>query len=232
MAERRACGAQLRKRPGVFCQVNRGLYPNGRCRLHGGKTLNGMANPSFKDGAHSRYMLPLRMRDNYETALADPALLDLKPEIAAVHARIQDLIARVDSGESGHLWRLLQAAYDQLRTATDGDEQVAAIAEIGRLITRGAADYAAWSEAMKEIDRKQRLVESTRKRALELHQMISLEQLKPLLFDAIDFVRRYITDREQLTEFQRILETRFGTDTARTHASVMGDAGGAANRHG
>jgi hypothetical protein len=193
------------------------------CYHHGGRSLAGIAHPNYKDGRASRYMLPLRMRDDYQTALSDPKLLDLKPEIALVHARAQDLMNRVDSGESGNLWRLLRKAYADLVKAKDGEEQLAAVAEIGKLITRGAADYAAWAETMREIDRKQRLVESTRKRAMELHQMVTLDQLKPWLFDTIDFVRRYITDRAQLSEFQRILETRFGTDAAGTATATVVD---------
>lgn len=172
------------------------------------------------------------MRDDYQTALSDPKLLDLKPEIAAVYARVQDLVKRVDSGESGHLWQLLRAAYAALTAARDGDEQLAAITEIGALITRGAADYAGWNEAMKEIDRKQRLVESERKRAVELHQMVTLDQLKPGLFAIIDFIRRNITDREQLSEFQRILETRFGTDAAGTVTATVVDGESAGGRNG
>lgn len=191
------------------------------CYMHNGKAARGIAHPNFTTGETSRYMLPLRMRADYETALSDPRLLDLKPEIALVHARVTDLTKRVDSGESGHLWKLLSHAYRDLETAAGKNEQLAALATLGQLIKRGAADYAAWAEAMKEIDRKQRLVESERKRAVELHQTITLDRLNPLIFAIIDFVRRRIPERDGLIEFQSILETHAGVGTARVEEAIV-----------
>lgn len=202
------------------------------CYHHGGKNPRGIASATFKHGGSSKYMLPVRMREHYSNALSDPKLLELKDEIAVVHARAQDLVSRVDSGESGHLWRLLQKAYADLTNAKDGEEQLAAITEIGKLITRGSSDYAAWAETMKEIDRKQRLVESERKRAVELNLMVALDQIKPYLFDTVDFIRRNITDREQLAEFQHILETRFGTDATGTLTAVVVDGERSSNGAG
>ena len=190
--------------------------------MHGGKNLRGIAHPNFVNGSHSDYVLPPRMREAYSDALSDPKLLELKTEIALVHARAQDLVIRVDSGESGHLWRLLQQAYLDLTKAKDADEQLAAVSEMGQLITRGAADYAAWNEALKTIDQKQKLVESERKRAVEQHLMVTLDSIKPYLFDTIDFIRRYITDRAQLAEYQRIIETRLGTGLATIDTTVVG----------
>jgi hypothetical protein len=184
------------------------------CAYHGGKSLRGIAHPSFKTGVTSSYMLPLRMRDDYQTALSDPKLLELKDEIAVVQARAKDLVSRVDSGESGHLWKLLQQACEALTRAQGGAEQLAAINEMRALITRGTADYAAWTEALKTIDQKQRLVESERKRAVELHQTITLDRLNPLIYAIIDYVRRRITERDGLVEFQNILETYAGVGVA------------------
>lgn len=226
MANKKKCGSPLRNKPGRFCQIERGLMSNGRCQKHGGKSLRGIAHPNFTNGATSRYMLPLRMRESYNDALSDPKLLDLKPEIALVHARAKDLIDRVDSGESGHLWKLLQKAYTDLETAKDKAEQLVALATLGQLIKRGTADYAAWTETMKEIDRKRVLVESERKRAVELHQMVALDSIKPYLYDTIDYIRRYITDRAKLAEYQRIVETRLGTGVTTIDTTTVGDHAG------
>jgi hypothetical protein len=151
------------------------------------------------------------MRDDYEAARIDPKLLDLNEEIAMVNARAKDLMTRVETGESGHLWHELRSAYANLEKAKTGVEQLAAIAELGRLIKRGTSDYAAWEEIDKQTDRQQRLVESQRKRAVELHQMVTYDDFSEFLFAIIDFWRERITDREILMDFQRLLETRTGT---------------------
>jgi hypothetical protein len=116
----------------------------------------------------------------YELTKDDPTLLELKDEIALIHTRALDLMKRVDSGESGHLWNLLFAAYNDLeeaRASGDGGKMAEALNAMGALIRRGAADYRAWEEVTKQIDRKQRLVESERKRAIELQQTVTMDQM-------------------------------------------------------
>ena len=55
--------------------------PNGRCRLHGGKSPAGLASPHYKDGRYSK-ALPARLAARYATAEADPRLLELRDEVA------------------------------------------------------------------------------------------------------------------------------------------------------
>jgi hypothetical protein len=209
------CGAQLRNKPGRVCQIRHALSANGRCRLHGGTSLRGIASATYKHGRRTRYGgLPPRMKHEYQRALSDPQLLELKEEIALIHARAADLVRRVDSGESGHLWHLLQAAYRTLTTAQSGADQLTAIREMGTLISRGAADYRAWQEVLSTITTKQRLIESERKRAIELHQTITLDALNPFIHAIIDYIRRTIPDHDRLMEFQRILEAYAHVTTA------------------
>ena len=47
----RTCGA--RTRSGAPCK-NLAMYPAGRCRLHGGKSLRGLASPRYKHGRYSK----------------------------------------------------------------------------------------------------------------------------------------------------------------------------------
>lgn len=47
----------------AVARQNRAM-PNGRCRMHGGKALAGIAWPSFKDGRHSKY-LPAGLMGRY-----------------------------------------------------------------------------------------------------------------------------------------------------------------------
>ena len=83
----RLCGAKTRS--GSACQ-NRPM-PNGRCRMHGGKSLGGIASPNFKHGGYSKF-LPVRLGDNYQEAMADPELLALRDDIALLDARVHDLM--------------------------------------------------------------------------------------------------------------------------------------------
>ena len=45
-----------RTRSGGLCQ-NAPIYPAGRCRMHGGKSLRGIASPRFKHGRYCKDLL-------------------------------------------------------------------------------------------------------------------------------------------------------------------------------
>ena len=49
---RRICGAKNRQGE----PRGRAPRPNGRCHLHGGKSLGGIASPRFKHGHYSRFI--------------------------------------------------------------------------------------------------------------------------------------------------------------------------------
>jgi hypothetical protein len=61
------CGAKCRN--GRTCTQK--PMPNGRCRLHGGKTPAGIASPHWRHGRRSKYEkhLPKEMRNGYLAAL-------------------------------------------------------------------------------------------------------------------------------------------------------------------
>ena len=47
----RTCGAKTRS--GGRCK-NLAMHPAGRCRMHGGKSLRGLASPRYKHGKYSK----------------------------------------------------------------------------------------------------------------------------------------------------------------------------------
>jgi hypothetical protein len=53
------CSARCRTRGGEPCR--NAAMPNGRCRMHGGKSPAGIASPAWKSGRFSRYM-PKRLQ--------------------------------------------------------------------------------------------------------------------------------------------------------------------------
>lgn len=198
--ERVICGAKTRS--GEPCK-NPPLA-NGRCRFHGGKSLTGVAATNFKTGRYSKY-LPARLLEHYADAFNDPELLNLRQEIALAEARITDLLARVDSGESGELWKATREAWGRLREAHyagSTDDEMEAIGELDYLLARGQADYAAWHEVMVMIEQRRKLVESERRRLVDMQQMITAEQAMALVSAIIDTVRRNVSDRDTLAAIQ------------------------------
>ena len=198
------CGAK--KKNGTPCRMS--AMPNGRCRLHGGKSLAGMASPTFRSGKYSRY-LPARMAARYEEAASDPALLELRSDIALVDARLADLISRVDTGESGALWAQLQQARIDLmayRRAGDTVKIAEALNLLLELVGQGHADYRAWAEVGGVLEQRRRLVESERKRLVEMQQTLTVEKAMLLIGAIGGIIKAHVHDRAILSAIGRDLE--------------------------
>lgn len=101
---KKICGAKKRGKDET-CQNP--AMPNGRCRLHGGKSLKGAMQPAFKTGRYSK-SLPTRLAARYEELAADPELLNIRDEILVLRARLSDLLSKVDTGESEASWERVQ----------------------------------------------------------------------------------------------------------------------------
>jgi hypothetical protein len=170
------------------------------CRVHGGKTPRGIASPHYKTGRYSR-SIPARLADRYEESRNDPRLLDLQDEIGLLDARLTDLLARVDTGESGAIWRDLMQQRSELlaaKRANDIKAQAEAIGAILDLISKGHADYRAWGEVHTVLEQRKRLAESERKRMIEMQQMITSERAMALLGAVVGVVREHVQDRSVL----------------------------------
>lgn len=177
------------------------------CYMHGSKSLVGIANPAFKDGRKSKYM-PTRMLDDLVAASSDPDLHSLREEITIIDARISDLIKRVDTGESGHLWKLLSEAQrevDRLERAgaNYAEELTFARNEVRSLIIDGHDDYVAWQEVMDAIDRRKKLLESERKRMIEMKKSVDTDRVLALFGALMNVVKNRVDDRETLSHIAR-----------------------------
>ena len=155
--------------------------------------------------------MPKRLMADAQASLTDPDRLAMESELAVIDARINDVLQRVDSGESGQLWRQLGETwklYEKARRSSNAATMGTALVEIGDLITSGHADREAWADVLNLINRRQRLVESERKRRIEEHQMISTEQALAIMGQLVNAVRAHVRDPAALqaitNEFVRL----------------------------
>lgn len=147
-------------------------------------------------GRYSKH-LPTRMLATYDAAQADPNLLALNADIAMIDARLSDVLLRVDTGESGQIWQELRATYKAMQDANrrrDVDEARQLLNDLGSLITRGHLDYAAWADVRTLVEQRRKLVESERKRLVDLQQMMTNEQAMLLITRLYDSVTRHVSD--------------------------------------
>lgn len=170
------CGAKLRNSdPPRYCTQWK-VKGNARCRIHGGTSPRGLANPSFRTGVHSLYM-PTRLRPSYEAALGDPDLLSLRREIAAHRAAADDLRRRMEEGDgaSGSLqsaWRDFRSAH----RAGNPDRLADALTRLDAAISQQGAQDGIRKELRAETDLVAKLTRAENDRMEQLHQMVSREQ--------------------------------------------------------
>jgi hypothetical protein len=170
--------------------------PNGRCRMHGGLTPVGIESPHIRHGRYSAD-IPTRLAAKYQEARNDEELLVLRDEIALLDARLAEVLGRLDTGESGALWKALAAIvgplsrdFDQLKR----EEVKAGLASASSLIARGIGDYAVWADLRALLDERRKLVESERKRLVDMQQMITSERAMLLIAAITDTVLRHVAD--------------------------------------
>lgn len=190
------CGAKTRS--GKPCKSP--AMANGRCRMHGGKAAVGPAAGQFKHGRYSK-LLPTRLAERYQQAQDDPDLLAMRDEIWLLDARLQDVVSRVDAGESEAVWLQLKACAAQVKQAranSDLDGLRVHLTEMQDLIEQGADDYAAWKEIRSLIDQRARLVGSEQQRMVDLQQMITTERAMVMLGVVVDIIRKHVHDRGTL----------------------------------
>jgi len=170
------------------------------CRIHGGLTPRGFDLPQTKHGRYSKD-LPTRLAAKYLEAQSDADLLTLRAEIALVDTRTVELLAQVDTGESGRLWQLTSQTYDSLAEAIrakDSAQMAYCLNELNHLIAAGGKQYMIWREITDNIEQRRKLVESERKHMVALQQTITADRAMLLIAAVVDIVRKNVSDPDTL----------------------------------
>lgn len=218
-AKAKHSGAQCRRRAVTGMRV---------CQVHGGVTPKGPASPHWTSGRHSK-ILPKRLLDDYLVARDDPDKLVLEDELALIDSRINDLLGRVDSGESGQLWTALRKTVRELEAAQRARDTVGVAAAVTTLvdtIKRGHGDVAAWRDVTDLIERRRRLVDAERKRLVAAQQMIGIEEALALMGLLVEAVRKHVRDdgalRAVTAEFARLTDRPVPTEEPSWPAGMQG----------
>lgn len=140
------------------------------CYIHGGKSLVGVAHPGLKTGRYSKH-LPTRLGERYEAALKDPDLLALRDEIALTDADIARILDALDEEQPDDPEERLHWH----RTQEANRDRMQSL-----------------------IEQRRRLVETERKRLVDLQQMMTAEQAMTLLAAVEAIVRKRVHDRDIL----------------------------------
>jgi hypothetical protein len=189
--------------------------------LHG---AGNKAKPGGRPIVHGRYSkyLPSNVLIRYEEGLADPALMQQKDEIALLGARIIEIIARLNTGESPFAWRMVRAAYETLTGALfskSPNDLKTAVEELHDAIDRAESEAEIWDELISLFEQRRRLVEGERRLEEMAAQNITAREMVTLVAALVDVIRRHVTDGETLTaiatEIRLLILERGGTMPAK-----------------
>jgi hypothetical protein len=149
-----------------------------KCRMHGGKSLAGMANGNYRSGRYSKH-LPVQMAQRAEEARTNPRLLSLSDDIAVLEARLAERFRALEQDGSATVWPDLQATWRALHEALksgNGAGVQAAEREMERLLTVGGSQAAAWAEISELMLTRAKLTQVEVKTFQTLQQMITAQQ--------------------------------------------------------
>lgn len=219
------CASPLAYRPGRYC-LKEPVRGKTRCRLHGGASLAGIASPQWKTGMYSKVLAGAGpIADFYRQARANPALLQLAEQIALVDARVFELIARMNQGESLTAWDRVKDATDRLETAflalreaqktRDVAGMMASLTEIGEAkealreaSTKGESDLETWTAITQQLYLRKKLVDSESRRRKDAHDMVNKDQVLALMSALAQSVLRHVPDvrqRQAVVDDMRLL---------------------------
>lgn len=190
------CGAKTRT--GAPCQAH--AMENGRCRMHGGGTPRGIANPNTKHGKFSKD-LPTRMLADYEAELTDGELLNLSDAIALIRSRQKEIIRSLSTGGASAIWGELSETYGELmeaQRAKDKDQVSRSLKHIGELIRDGGADAKTWRELADLMEQERKLIDTEQKRRVAMQTMVTAEKGQLLVKALLASVNAHVSDKRIL----------------------------------
>lgn len=192
--ELKKCGAQLRKKPGIFCKKPP-IKGKRRCKLHGGKSLGGIASGRYKHGRYSRY-LPMDLRKQYEESKHDPELLSHQPELRLMDLHLQKLLSTLNTPENLEAFVRAREAFEEFKKSQREKNAAAmkhALDKLDLLFTVGIQSGSVWEEVREVIEQRRKLLESETRRIKDQQTTMSSEQVLALIEFIVDCLRTSVS---------------------------------------
>ena len=171
-----------------------------KCRAHGGLVPRGLSHPGTKMYKYSKF-LPDRLLERFLTSTNDPDILSMQSEIALMDVRIEELLDRSDTGESGETWTKALKEFMELESAIRSGDSVEAAGWLNALretIDKGLSDYHNWQEIQTVADSRRKMVETERKRLETIQAMIPVSDAMLLMRAVVESVKKHVNDQVTL----------------------------------
>jgi hypothetical protein len=195
------CNANLRKKPGQRCAQ----WPmaNGRCRLHGGKSLKAGAHPRFRDGARSKYRFRGKLHKRYEQALSDPELTHHRDSVAVLDTLIREMTEQWEEGGSPAQWQRLVQLWERFQIAwnsRDRQKVTEGLAEISLILERGSAQSKREIQIVSLLEARRKHADSESRRSLSEGMTFTIEEAEIFYGALRESVEKHILDPRKTDE--------------------------------
>lgn len=194
------CGAKTRS--GSTCQ-NWGME-NGRCRLHGGKSIPpGADHHSFKHGMYSKALPQDRLQALHARA-DDPDLISNRETLALIDWRIEELTEMLAQGGLPD-YNQLHGVWTRITTAqAQGDREAAgaAMRELGQLIERGNTVALAWEDIQRSSEIRSKIADRERRRVRDAHLVMTHQELAVAIARIHNHYLSHIEDPDVLRKIE------------------------------
>ena len=190
------CGAK--KRNGEPCKA--WGMPNGRCPLHGGKSLGGAASGTFKTGRFSKYM-PAHLAEKFREAASNPNLRSMDDDLALLETRLCDSVEKLGQPGGEEQWSDAVAAFRELKAsnaANDLDGIESALTSLEEILEKGAASMGIWKEIRDTIQDRRRILDSMVKQEYTAKATMPLSEAMTLFAAMVGIIKERVLDRESL----------------------------------
>jgi len=130
------------------------------CAMHGGKSRKGFESPTFKTGAHSKFLshLPETMKTDFCDIFDVDEAQSLREQIAISNIRTQQLLALLSGGDLGNLWSQMKEHFRALKNNLElGLDVSADISGIESLVEAGESNFVTWQQINEQSDRTRKL---------------------------------------------------------------------------
>lgn len=132
-----------------------------------------------------------RFKERYYRLLGRDDLMCLKPDIALVCLRLQDLVSDLSGTGTLKQWEQIRSAYQVFDRAMDCHDMATAnraIEEIGKVLEQHGNDSSTWVELKDAIILHARLVESETKRLAHAGQFVTVEEAIKIGGERMDYL--------------------------------------------
>lgn len=225
------CRAKLRASEvgNVYCP-ERHMRGRRGCFRHGGKTLVGPMAPTYTHGLYSKY-LSTQAQEMFRD-MGGHNILDLSDDVRLLISLVQDVMKKVEVGESGQRWKDVRNVFRELddaqRKATaaqeagaldeakrEGERANEAYRKLGELVRQGQIDWQGRTELVDLVAKKAKIVESQRKSLLEARQLLALQDVRSMCRAIFMSVMSAVEDAVNDPAIRSDIRTRASSEFAR-----------------